>query len=671
MYLSEKAFAILDYLLSKPGFTTTGEVAVRLEMSGRSVREYMKEIKGVLDDLGYPFIIKPGIGVRIDVDAAEKQKIQALFEKNHAQPGTQAERCSRILWTLLRNRDFYTMQLLADDMFVSKRLVMKDLEEAEKWLKKRNLAIVRKPNLGLKVEGSEFDIRQALSALNNKVIEEGAESPAGKPLQPGRELDYRLSPANYAAIGQLYKSINLFEVQRILGRSEETLGHALTGDAFFTMFSNLVILLDRLKALRSIEEGAKDGGHPVLPDGAYAESHEYAAAKWIVRQFEAAFGVHIPHPEIGYVAVCFLGADTQHSAEDIEQSFQALEPEYVEICRSVIKLLGNILEVNLQNDMVLLKGLSLHLKRAVIRTRYNITISNPLLSEVKKNYSSIFCSCWAANSVLEKYAGLMFNEDEISFLTLYIGSAVVRQKAKLNAALVCTEGFGTSQLIAGRIEREINGVAVTHLLSVFGINPEVLRQVDFIVTTTNIDSAGFPVARISEKLTEKDIASIRETVRSLLYKKRDKEDASYLLSMVQKKIVLLDGDWKTQQEVLKNGSQLMNEKGFVTAGFYNDILQRESIVSTSMGNGVAIPHGVYGNIVSTGICLVRLAKPVVWSGDKVDLVFILALNFGNVQETRDFFRCFYTVLNNAETLGAIRKAGDVAQIEEIITGGIG
>lgn len=69
----------------------------------------------------------------------------------------------------------------------------------------------------------------------------------------------------------------------------------------------------------------------------------------------------------------------------------------------------------------------------------------------------------------------------------------------------------------------------------------------------------------------------------------------------------------------------------------------------------------------TGICSIRLEKPVDWSGDMVDLIFILALRFSEIQETKDFFRYFYSVLNDQGILNAVRNAKSADEIEHIFS----
>ncbi len=55
--------------------------------------------------------------------------------------------------------------------------------------------------------------------------------------------------------------------------------------------------------------------------------------------------------------------------------------------------------------------------------------------------------------------------------------------------------------------------------------------------------------------------------------------------------------------------------------------KREQDVSTAMGNGLAIPHGLHqarGGVNRTAIAILRLDEPVDWNGQPVDTVIGIA-----------------------------------------------
>jgi mannitol/fructose-specific phosphotransferase system IIA component len=81
-------------------------------------------------------------------------------------------------------------------------------------------------------------------------------------------------------------------------------------------------------------------------------------------------------------------------------------------------------------------------------------------------------------------------------------------------------------------------------------------------------------------------------------------------------------------EAIRKAGELLVSSGCVMAPYINGMLSREQTMSTNLGNGVAIPHGVYENrddILQTGISVLQLADGVDWDdGEKVFLVIGIA-----------------------------------------------
>ena len=81
-------------------------------------------------------------------------------------------------------------------------------------------------------------------------------------------------------------------------------------------------------------------------------------------------------------------------------------------------------------------------------------------------------------------------------------------------------------------------------------------------------------------------------------------------------------------DAIRKAGELLVLSGCVLPEYIEGMLAREKSMSTSLGNGVAIPHGVYenrGHILKTGISVVQLRGGVDWDdGDKVSLIIGIA-----------------------------------------------
>ena len=83
-----------------------------------------------------------------------------------------------------------------------------------------------------------------------------------------------------------------------------------------------------------------------------------------------------------------------------------------------------------------------------------------------------------------------------------------------------------------------------------------------------------------------------------------------------------------QTDAIRQAGELLVRSGCVLPEYLEGMLLREQFMSTSLGNGIAIPHGVYENrshILQTGISVLQIVNGVAWGhGKKVSLVIGIA-----------------------------------------------
>ena len=87
----------------------------------------------------------------------------------------------------------------------------------------------------------------------------------------------------------------------------------------------------------------------------------------------------------------------------------------------------------------------------------------------------------------------------------------------------------------------------------------------------------------------------------------------------------------TKESALDTMSELLYKNGVLTDkdSFLKDVLDRESISTTGIGNAIAIPHGKSVCVKETTAAIGRLKAPVEWESvdDKpVSVIVLLAVN---------------------------------------------
>jgi len=100
------------------------------------------------------------------------------------------------------------------------------------------------------------------------------------------------------------------------------------------------------------------------------------------------------------------------------------------------------------------------------------------------------------------------------------------------------------------------------------------------------------------------------------------------MSIISKDRINLKVNAVDKADAGRKPGELLVKTGCVLPEYVNGMLAREESMSTSLGNGVAIPHGIHANvkhILKTGISVIRLVEGVEWDeGEKVSLVIGIA-----------------------------------------------
>ncbi|MDR3576689.1 MAG: PTS sugar transporter subunit IIA [Anaerolineaceae bacterium] len=100
------------------------------------------------------------------------------------------------------------------------------------------------------------------------------------------------------------------------------------------------------------------------------------------------------------------------------------------------------------------------------------------------------------------------------------------------------------------------------------------------------------------------------------------------MAILSKDRISIQASATDRTDAIRKAGELLVNSGCVLPEYVDGMLSREMSMSTSLGNGVAIPHGVYENrehILHTGISVLQLADGVEWSeGEMVYMVIGIA-----------------------------------------------
>ena len=92
------------------------------------------------------------------------------------------------------------------------------------------------------------------------------------------------------------------------------------------------------------------------------------------------------------------------------------------------------------------------------------------------------------------------------------------------------------------------------------------------------------------------------------------------MSILSKERIQLNAVAVDRTDAIRKAGELLVSSGCVLPEYVEGMLKRETTMSTCLGGGVAIPHGMYENkdhVLQTGISVLQVPAGVEWDPDEI------------------------------------------------------
>nr|ABP43701.1 PTS system D-mannitol-specific IIB component, Fru family / PTS system D-mannitol-specific IIC component, Fru family / PTS system D-mannitol-specific IIA component, Fru family [Mycolicibacterium gilvum PYR-GCK] len=132
--------------------------------------------------------------------------------------------------------------------------------------------------------------------------------------------------------------------------------------------------------------------------------------------------------------------------------------------------------------------------------------------------------------------------------------------------------------------------------------------------------------------------------------------------------IVLNGSASSAADAISEAGRLLVDAGAVEPSYVDAMHERESSVSTYMGNGLAIPHGTNeakGAIRRTGLSLVRYPEPIDWNGKPAEFVVGIA---GAGKDHMALLSKIAQVFSKPDEVARLRAAQTPEEIRSILMG---
>lgn len=641
----DRTTEIIHILLESKLPVTVDAIAGRLKVSNKTIRNELAKVEDYVRQNGLTLQKKPGSGISIEgSDGCKTALVQEI--RNAAgfiEPFSPEDRKNYILKRLLISEGRITTKELADELYVSRVTVHKDLDDVEHWLSKFNLTLIAKTNYGLEISGEEEQWRNAVASLiaSNKQQNE---------LKELLYEDYN-GRIDYKTLLKLKELLNLdyHQLEKIVTRAESKLKFRFSDEAYISFIIHIAIAMKRLESNKDISFSPS-----VLQN--LREKDEYPVAEQIAREIQDSFQITFSESEIVYILLHILGAKMQQNQVDainVDLDGEESNDLAAVMTKEIIKAAENALTIDLSDDKQLKNGLILHLRPTINRLKYGLTLRNPILDEIKENYPEIYGVAWMTSIVFERYLGRRVGEEEIGYIALHLGAAVERAQKPFRALVVCTSGIGTSQMLAARLHRCFREIEIKDVISVVALKESVLEDVDIIISTVPIE-ANLPVLNINPLLTQNDIKRIAQFLSDMPAKNTPGSDRPLCFEGIR---IVEAGQEKIT--ILEEICSRLEKKEYVRPDFFSSVVAREGTAPTAIGKGVAVPHGAPSLVNQSVVAVTILDEPVSWDGEEqVDIIFLIALATSDLRYVQTLLGNLYNEIDRDEFLAELRHINE-------------
>ena len=500
MIINERSKFIINELIKRNTYVTASEIADLLQVSIKTVTRQLVNVEKILNENDLILERKTSKGMQIIGTEEQKQKMLEQIQSNGLHEYSPAERQNIVLSHLLKSQEPIKLLTLAKLLNVTEATISNDLDKLEAWIKKMNMNLVRKPGLGIYLEGLEKDIRKAIiSHIYKNIHEKNILNALNK-----QEKNIKLKSDTDKFLLDLVDKDIIHKVEKAITTVVERENYNLSINAFSGLVVHLTLAVQRLLKGEIIKIDAKFLAQLKM-------KKEFDLAFEISKEIASVFEIIVPEEESGFITMHLLGARNNYQDGTINNYDNFA---LIKIAKKIIAIAQEESGVFIAKKSKLLIGLVKHLGPAATRIKLNLEIRNPLLKEMKEKYPQWMKLAKKAAKPLEEKLGVSLPEAEIAYLAMHLGSTLedanLQKTRKYNVLVACPTGIGTSKLLASQLKQKFTNLNIVAIVSAININYEFYQNegIDFIISTVEIKEATIPVVIVNFMLDDKDIDNI-------------------------------------------------------------------------------------------------------------------------------------------------------------------
>jgi activator of the mannose operon, transcriptional antiterminator len=626
-------------MLSNQDYKTVKYYSDMMKVSERTLHNDLKAIEKLIGKFGLRLEKKPSMGIKISCETSQKLQflhyLATQFETEEMKELSPLDRQIQIIKMLLIEEKTLSYQSLSELFFVSKSSITADMEKIQSYLNGYTIKIIGDQK-GTYITGTESQIQYSLKLFNEELF---------KMTKVENNLD------GMDKFGEFLMQLYPHEVVRtslsIVKKMEEKSAQPIAEHYLTTLFNTLVVLCFRASRKNHHSELIHN---PLFDEVKNLKT--YLIAKDILDDAHHELSIIFKTEDIVYL--------NQHLiAIGIESSYDpaSITEDYISLVEEMIQKLGSVLKVNLSKDQKLYEGLVAHVIPMIYRLKTGITVKNPLLDEIKDQYSVMMGVSWFVTSMIEEAFEVHLTEDEVAFMMVHFQAALERNSSYKKGLIVCPTGIGTSELIANKVKRVLPALCLLEVVPIDKLYQMNIDNVDFIISAIPIKITAKPVIYVSPLVTNTDIKNIMNFYTDQFLIEDEKKGSAdhfpkvqYLSKFMKEDSIFMNQKLCNQREVLSFLIQKLKDSNDILPGFEESVYNREKVGTTALNTGVSIPHGIPKFVVNTKIFILTTEDWIDWGGSKVDTVILICISPKDIKSVKNILSDIYTLIESRKNV---------------------
>ncbi len=618
---TSKKELFLNFIKTQHDWIDSSTLANYLNVSTRSIRKYVNEINSTGE-----FILSSKKGYKVNLNNNCQTKVDS---SENISPDN---RLNLILKELIVNSNGINIFDLSEELFVSPATIEGDIVKANKFIGSYNLKIKQSKFL-LKLIGNESAKRKLMSSIIFK--------------ETGSDF------LSLFDVQKIYQEYNLTKLKENIIYILKKYNLFINEYAINNILLHLMITIDRIKKNNYIES--------VEVVNYIDNNNDISISRDISNFLESEYNITLTSAELYYLVFQLTNKTTvlNYHEMDTKSLPNYIDEHFVKLTKKIIKNVYDLYLIDLSDEEFVVK-FTLHVKNLISRAKNNQVLRNQIPQKLKDSYPLIYdISVYICNQI-QTLENVDIDEDEISYISLHVGSFFDRQKLledKVLCALITPNYYDLQFKIVRDLEKRFN--ESIEIIQIFSDthNLDFDNKVDMVITTLPInDRCPIPFVYVNPYLNRKDYDNIQSKFIQIKDRKNILTVQNHLEMYFSESLFMKNIYLDSAKDYIKFMGNILYKNKYVKPNYIDDVLIREKMSSTAFNNNVAIPHSMKMDALKTGVCLIVNDKPVKWGEEKVQIIAMIPINEKEKEKFNYIFESFIEILSEWNNVKELTKA---------------